>query len=231
MPTYIPGAPRDPHTAPVAPALAPPALPGRRTAIPALAGEKPLTTASLKPTGRREIQRLASLAREAWEACGAKAAGIDCDTWRHDQVRLATGGTATGLRDLRRGDWRKVAALFLDLAGKSSSAFRVAKRVGHEDRDEALHKLREACAEAGVRYPDYPEAICRSQNKCALEIASAKQLRRLYYTVRNRRHVKRPHLPAAASTPAPHAKGGNSIPTQGNRSRGSAGALSDDIPL
>lgn len=232
MPTYIPGAPRDDAAPPTGPALAPPALPGRRSVTPAtVTAETPLAEASRKPAGRAEIQRLAVFARAAWEDCGAQAAGVPFDDWRHDQVSLATGGAATGLRDLRRGDWRKVAAHFLTLSGKFRPAFRVAKRVGQEDRDEALYKLREACDEAGVMYPDYPAAICRTACKCELDAATAKQLWRLFYTVRNRRHIKRPHLPAGASQSAAHAKGGNSATAQGNRSRGSAGDASDDIPL
>ena len=232
MPTYIPGGPRDSGSPPTGPALAPPALPGRRSVTPAAATtETSLPLASAKPAGRAEIQRLAIFARAAWEDCGARAAGVPFDDWRHDQVRMATEGRATGLRDLRRGDWRVVAAHFLSLSGKVRPAFRTAKRAGREDRDEAAHKLREACDEARVMWPDYPAAICRQQYKCGLDEATAKQLWRLYYTVRNRRHVKRPHLPADASESARHSTPGKTTATQANRSRGSAGDDSDDIPL
>jgi hypothetical protein len=53
-----------------------------------------------------------------------------------------------------------------------------------------LHILKANCEERGLKFPDYPGAICRAQNKCGLGGATEKQLWRLVYTVRNRKKKK-----------------------------------------
>ena len=59
-------------------------------------------------------------------------------------------------------------------------------RVSVQEKEIALHKLTESCADRGLQM-SYAEAICRRQYKCDLSEANAKQLWQLNFTVRNRR--------------------------------------------
>ena len=69
--------------------------------------------------------------------CGAKGAGIDCDEWRPDRAAEASAGKATCLHDLKRGQYKDVLRHFLQIAGHSARAFRVAQKSGqgHADRE------------------------------------------------------------------------------------------------
>lgn len=141
---------------------------------------------------KTERQHLGRLGRQAWDKCGAKGAGIDCDEWRHEQVAIASEGRATCLHDLRRGDYRDVLKHFLVIAGDSARAFRVAQRSGQgaADRDLALYKLREACERGELAFPDYPEAICRRQFRCGLDDLETGKLWFLFYTCTARADAK-----------------------------------------
>jgi hypothetical protein len=139
-----------------------------------------------------ERQELGMVAKQAWEACGAKAAGIPADEWRHEQVAIATQGKAARVSDLRRGMFRDVLAHFLLIKGDTARAFRTAQRSGQDmaDRDLALHKLREACEEGGLAYPDYPAAICDRQFKCTLDELETGRIWFLFYTCTRRARAK-----------------------------------------
>lgn len=139
-----------------------------------------------------ERQHLGRLARQAWEKCGAKGAGIPCDEWRHEQVEIATEEKAKSLHEVRRGQYRDVLKHFLELAGDSARAFRVAQRSGQgaADRDLALAKLKEACESGELAYPDYPEAICRKQFKCGLDDLETGKVWFLFYTCQTRARAK-----------------------------------------
>lgn len=140
-----------------------------------------------------ERQELGMVAKQAWEACGAKAAGIPADEWRHEQVAIATQGKAARVSDLRRGMFRDVLAHFLLIKGDTARAFRTAQRSGQDmaDRDLALHKLREACEEGGMAYPDYPAAICDRQFKSTLDELETGRIWFLFYTCTRRARAKK----------------------------------------
>lgn len=139
-----------------------------------------------------ERQELGMVAKQAWEACGAKAAHIPADEWRHDQVAIATQGKATRVSDLRRGQFRDVLAHFLTIKGDVARAFRVAERSGQDmaDRDLAVHKLREVCEAGGLDYPEYPESICRRQFKIGLDEVETGRIWFLFYTCNTRARRK-----------------------------------------
>lgn len=147
-----------------------------------------------------ERQHLGRLARDAWEKCGAKGAGIGCDEWRHEQVAIATEEKATRLSDLRRGQYKDVLRHFLELAGDSARAFRVAQRSGQgaADRDLAMAKLRDVCESGGLAFPDYPDSICRRQFKCALESLETGKVWFLFYTCTRRARAKNQKGPEIA---------------------------------
>lgn len=140
----------------------------------------------------KERQHLGRLGREAWVKCGAKGAGIDCDEWRHEQVAEASDGKATCLHDLKRGQYKDVLRHFLQIAGHSARAFRVAQKSGqgHADRDLAMEKLKEACESGDLAFPEYPESICRRQFKVGLDELETGKVWFLFYTCTNRARTK-----------------------------------------
>lgn len=143
-----------------------------------------------------ERQELGMVAKQAWEACGAKAAGIDANEWRHEQVAIATQGKAARVGEVTRGQFRDVLAHFLLIKGDTARAFRTAQRAGQDmaDRDLALFKIREACESAGLDYPAYPDSICRRQFKVPLDspedLLETGRLWFLFYTVTRRAREK-----------------------------------------
>jgi hypothetical protein len=139
-----------------------------------------------------ERQRLAHVARVAFDRCGAGKAGISFDEWRHEQVEIATDGRATGITSLTRGQYREVQAHFLAIAGDAVKAFRSGQRAGqsHADRDLAFRKLREACESGELDYPSYPEAICRKQFRCDLDALETGKVWFLFYTCTRRARAK-----------------------------------------
>ena len=109
--------------------------------------------------------------------------GAELETWRRGEQEKATGKPSLTL--CTQADYLPLLGKFADLAGESGVAMNAHVRSATSERRLAMHKLREACAQAGLAL-SYPAAICRTQNKCALEDATAKQLWRLVFTVRNR---------------------------------------------
>jgi hypothetical protein len=206
MKTLIPASPDFPArqaepTCPASKPVAPPRHPeGREPGATAALAEDYVgevapryrATGGISP---KERQHLARLARQAWEKCGARGAGIDFDEWRHEQVAEATDGKASGLTELRRGQYRDALRHFLALAGESARAFRVATRGGQRaaDRDLALAKLREACEAGGLAYPEYPESICRRQFGVELERLETGKVWFLFYTCTQRGRAKAKH--------------------------------------
>jgi hypothetical protein len=104
--------------------------------------------------------------------------------------RQAEQLAACGLGSLTAADQRHLASLeahFLNLKGESGRAFQklMAPELGKQR--QALAVLERETLAAGLAFPAYPAAICRTQYKCTLEEASPKQLWRLVFTVKNRR--------------------------------------------
>lgn len=144
---------------------------------------------------------LAQLYRRAFDyqvERGAIWDAADFTDWRHEQQFAAVGKMS--LRSCTQGDFAKLMAHGLDLAGDTGNAFRWHLKAQTNPERVALAKLKEACAEAGVEYPSYPLAICWDVCKCRLEDATEKQVWRLVYTVRNRRKRGAGFQPAPPQT-------------------------------
>ncbi len=184
MTTLIPAdTPLPPEGAPETPALpqelAREAAPATGTGSPRRAGAaKSAAGGGVAPRHRaggplstKERRELGMVAKQAWEKCGAKAAGIPADEWRYEQVAIATGGKAGRVGEVGRGQFRDVLAHFLMIKGDVERAFRTAQRAGQDmaDRELALYKLREVCEAAKYAYPEYPDEICRAEFRVPLD--------------------------------------------------------------
>lgn len=212
MATIIPNAPRpddgdaprhSPPTLPAPPRATEGPSPGAGTTAPDEVEPRHRATGGVSA---KERQHLARVARQAWEKCGAKGAGVAFDAWRHDQVADATDGKASGITSIRRGDYRTVMAHFLSIAGHGGRAMRTAARSGQgqADRDLALAKLRDVCESGGLAYPEYPESICRRQFRCGLDDLETGKVWFLFYTCTSRARAKQKKAPESApETPSP----------------------------
>lgn len=136
------------------------------------AGSGPLTL--------RQKRRLVLLAKQAWLKRGQPG---DFDTWRRTVAERACGLRIS--RALQR-DWARLKAAFLDEMGESGAALDTLLRDQDNARRIALHKLWQACTARGLPMA-YPDVICRRQYHCPLGEATAPQLWRLVFTVKNRR--------------------------------------------
>lgn len=124
--------------------------------------------------------------REAFEAINAELSKSDCfNAWRHVEQGKACGGIQS-LREMTQAHFGRVLAHFKALAGDSDGAARTLARDADNPRRIARFKLNQALRERGLEL-GYVIAICRRQFRCELDEASAGQLWKLVYTVRNRR--------------------------------------------
>ena len=131
---------------------------------------------------------IAIVARKAFDcqvATGVLGDSADLADWRHEQQLAAVGKES--LTSCTQDDFPTLMAHFYKLAGEDGLAMKWIVRGQTNPKRVALAKLGEACLEAGVKYPDYPAAICRQRYKCELEALSPNQLWKIFYTVRNRR--------------------------------------------
>ena len=131
-------------------------------------------------------RRLVLLARRAWlrqPHPGPLPAAKAFDEWRQAQAVRACG---LRISEATQRDWGALKAAFEDAAGESGRALNTLVRDEDNKRRVAMYKLQGACRERGLPLA-YPEAICRRQYRCGLDEATAAQIWRLVFTVRNRR--------------------------------------------
>lgn len=133
-----------------------------------------------QPLSPSQRSGLAMLAKKAWQKWGR---GENEHAWRHAQSITAVGKRIT---EAGQRDFLRLRAHFLDLAGQSGAALNVLLKAENEPQRIALHKLTRECSQRGLPLA-YPEAICKRQYRCTLAEASAQQIWRLVFTVRNRR--------------------------------------------
>lgn len=107
----------------------------------------------------------------------------DFDAWRREQAIRACG---LRISEASQRHFAALRAHFLDLAGAHAAAFETLVRDEDNPRRIALHALAKACDQRGLPLA-YPAAICRRQYRCDLDHATAPQLWRLTFTIRNRR--------------------------------------------
>jgi len=151
---------------------------------------------------KREIVLAARRAYAAWpdheafEAINSELSRSACfDAWRHVETGKATAGNGSGpaagiqsLRELPQSLYARVLAHFQQKAGEGEAASHTLARDADNPRRIARYKLGRALAERGLA-EEYAATICRRQYRCELDQASAGQLWRLLYTIRNRRQA------------------------------------------
>ena len=124
--------------------------------------------------------------REAFEAINAELSRTACfEAWRHVEIRKVVRFTES-LRECTQAHYGALLSHFQAMAGDDTAAQRTRARDADNPRRVARYKLEEALRERGLEL-GYAIAICRTQNRCELDQASAKQLWRLVFTVRNRK--------------------------------------------
>lgn len=143
-------------------------------------GDAECPDAGWKPLTRNQKTRLVLLAKRGWAAAGEPG---EFDPWRQDVAVQACGRR---ISEASQKHWADLKAEFQSRAGDEAGAFETQLREGDNKRRIAMHKLTEALAQKGLPGA-YAAAICRTQYKCPLEEASAGQLWRLFYTVKNRK--------------------------------------------
>lgn len=133
------------------------------------------------PLSRTQKAELCLLAREAFGASGATG---DPEEWRREQQLATTGKESLTL--CTQDDYLPLKARFLELKGESGRAMNAHISHATEPKRVARYNLNAALADANLPLA-YAEAICRRTQKCGLEEASAKQIWRVVYTIRNRK--------------------------------------------
>lgn len=126
----------------------------------------------------------ANLCILAKEAFALAFTDLDLESWRRSEQVAAVGKAS--LRDCVQADFLPLQAHFLRLGGEEGDATRTENRALAEPKRVAMAKLRAECAAREMAL-SYPAAICARQFKCRLEEASAGQIWKLVFTVRNRR--------------------------------------------
>lgn len=147
-----------------------------------------------RPLTNVQKASLGMLAREAWEvwegredflAANAELSASKCfESWRRYEQGKAVG--IQSLRSATQSNYLDLKAHFLTLKGDGGAAVKAKLRAEEEPRILAYHKLQQALQERDLA-PEYAEAICRNQFRCAVSDASEKQLWNLVFTIRNRR--------------------------------------------
>ena len=140
------------------------------------------------PLSNEQKANLCIVARKAFDyllEAGKLGESATLEEFRHE-VQLKTVGKES-LTNCTQDDYAPLMAAFYHLAGEDGLAMKWILRGQTNPKRIALAKLGEACVEAGVKYPDYPSAICRHRYKCALEDLKPNQIWKIFYTVRNRR--------------------------------------------
>jgi hypothetical protein len=148
----------------------------------------------MTPLTKEQKARICILAREAWERVGRPG---DITEWRREQQARACG--TSSLRACTQLDYLRLRGHFLSLKGQEGAAFRDLVKAGTEGWRIADYKLREACGEAGVAYPEYPEALARKIHGVGLGEAGEKVLWQLVFTVRKR--MQRARIAAGEAVP------------------------------
>lgn len=134
------------------------------------------------PLTRGQKARLCILAKRAADRAGLPESGPEHDAWRAEEAVDCCGRRISAA--LQR-HWPALHARFADLAGDVATAFKTLVAESGNPRRVALWKLRKALEEAGLD-ESYAAKICRDQYKCRPDEATAPQLWRLVFTVKNR---------------------------------------------
>ena len=138
------------------------------------------------PLDNADKARLCMKAREAFEHVHGRqpASQGELNAWRREEQRRAVGQTS--LLSATKKEYCAIMAHWWDLLGRPDIAFSLLLRWQTEAGRLAMHKLKAACIERGLKL-EYAEKICRCKFKCALADASPKQIWSVFFDVRKRR--------------------------------------------
>jgi hypothetical protein len=145
--------------------------------------------AAQAPLSNEQKQKLAALAHYAYDVVDPDQS---FDDWRHHQVQRVV--QKPGLRACANGDYLTLKAHFLDLAGRTTAAFKAAFKAVNEPRDWALFTLMKECTAAKDVMPEamkYARGFIKNKRGVALEDADAKTLWHAVYTVRRKAQQER----------------------------------------
>lgn len=150
-----------------------------------------------KPLNNAQKAQLSIAARDAFkvqESHGLTESNFD--TWRHEQIHIATGEQCAGLREATNKHFRSILARFLALAGKEKEAAEIWKKTGrvngsqqvgdtHENRELARAIIRDKIASSqGVINDSYVAAIIRNKHQGkTLHDLTAGELQQLVFTI------------------------------------------------
>lgn len=146
----------------------------------------PIPTLS-KPLSKLQKATLSQWAKQAHR----RARDLDLTDETESDWRGREAIAACGCRtsEAVNGDYLLLLAHFQNLAGDSGKALANTLRAESDPKRQALHKLRQELAKAGLE-ESYAEKICMDTYKCTLAQATARQTWQIMYTIRNRRHSR-----------------------------------------
>jgi hypothetical protein len=92
-------------------------------------------------------------------------------------------------------DFAALMSHFCNLAGDSQGAMKWALKAQSAPRTRAMWKLDQELKRSG-KGRAYAEEICSDVFKCSLALANPDQLKKVMFTIRNRRHATSQHVPS-----------------------------------
>ncbi len=116
------------------------------------------------------------------------------EAWRREQTAAAlrdAGKKPTdSFKALTQNDFLHVRAHFVRFYD-AEAAEKLAREAIADDRKRYIWAIEQICKKSGwMRFPEYPQTICKAQYGCRLESAHIDQLRRILFTVKNRIKTK-----------------------------------------
>lgn len=112
------------------------------------------------------------------------------EAWRREQTAAALKSAgkkpADSFKALTQNDFLWVRTHFARFYDAEKAA-KIAQDALADNRKRYIWIIEQECKKSGrMRFPEYPQEICRAQYGCRLESAHVDQLRRILFTVKNR---------------------------------------------
>lgn len=140
--------------------------------------------AALAPLSSRQRQKLAAMARYAYEEVAPDAT---FDDWRHDECQRIVG--KPGLTACCNADYNPLKSHFLQIAGNSAGALRASLKAQIEPREWAYASLLKACKEAEDVMPQamkYARGFVRNKRGVSLDDADDRTIWHAIFTIRRK---------------------------------------------
>ena len=157
-----------------------------------------------KPLNNPQKAQLSIAARDAFKIQENHGlTDTDFDTWRREQIHIATAQQCSGLREATNKHFRSILARFYALAGKEKEAAELWQKTGrvkgseqvgdtHENRELARAIIRDKIAASnGLINDSYVAAIVRNKHQGkTLHDLTAAELQQLVFTITARLNKK-----------------------------------------